>query len=125
MTRASLLIVAFAAMLTGCGEAPGGQTDVAAGQAIFEKHCAACHGPGGDVRRAEQHDAETPDLRRIAANSAGGRLPRVILAEIIDGRRIVQAHGKGRTMPVWGENEEIDAVGAEALVDYISTIQTR
>lgn len=125
MTRAPLLIVVLAAMLTGCGEMPAPTNDVAAGKAVFDKHCAVCHGPGGDIRRAEQHDPATPDLRRIAATAAGGRLPRVILAEIIDGRRIVQAHGRGRTMPVWGENEEIDAVGAQALVDYIETIQTR
>ena len=126
--RAPLVLVALTAMLVGCGEVPNQPSasagNASAGKAVFDQHCAACHGTGGDVRHAEQYDADTPDLRRIAAGSPGGRIPRVMLAKIIDGRGIVQAHGN-RTMPIWGEIEAIDAVGAESLVAYIETIQIR
>ena len=114
--------------LVGCGDRQE-PIDTGLGKEIFDKNCAVCHGPSGNVRLADQHNPKTPDLRRIAERSPHGRLPRVMLAEIIDGRRIVQAHGT-RTMPAWGEQfDGEDGLTAEqkidALVSYIETIQIR
>lgn len=126
MHRPTILIVALCALVGGCQKAPT-TTDTSAGKAIYDEFCAACHGPDGNVRLAQDYDAATPDLRKIAERS-GGRLPRVMLAKIIDGRRIVQAHGS-RTMPEWGDRlGSDDAVVEEkvaALVNYIDSIQAK
>lgn len=126
MNRSIIPFFFLGTLLAGCGQGPS-SADVSAGEEIFEQNCAVCHGPGGDVRRAAQHDAKTPDLRTIAERSPHGRLPRVMLAEIIDGRRIVQAHGS-RTMPIWGEQLDQDSGSVDAQIDalltYIESIQT-
>ena len=128
MNRSTILIILLGTVLVGCGKRPG-SADPSAGKAIFDKHCAVCHGPGGNVRLADQHDPKTPDLRTIAERSPHGRLPRIMLGEIIDGRRIVQSHGS-RTMPIWGEQlnvEDSDSADEkiDALVKYIESIQTK
>ena len=125
--RSIILIAAFCAVGAGCKEAPA-PADPSAGKLIYDEHCAACHGPDGNVRLAERHDAATPDLRTVAERY-GGRVPRVMLVEIIDGRRIVQAHGS-RTMPVWGELLESEGGASvenkiDALVGYVESIQTQ
>jgi mono/diheme cytochrome c family protein len=127
MNRSIIPSLLLCVGLSGCGQGQEA-ADVSAGQALFDQNCAVCHGPGGDVRRAAQHDANTPDLRTIAARAPHGRMPRVMLAEIIDGRRIVQAHDS-RTMPIWGEQLDSENSGSvdekiEALVTYIESIQT-
>jgi mono/diheme cytochrome c family protein len=122
----AVVIVGIIAVLTACQEVPT-SADVSTGQALFDEHCAACHGPAGDVRRAAQYSEATPDLRRIASESAGGRFPRSALMQVIDGRKVVSGHG--RSMPVWGEilgedNESTEA-SIRSLVAYIESIQTR
>jgi mono/diheme cytochrome c family protein len=37
-------IIAVAVLLAACGEAPQDPQKLAAGKAIYEQHCAACHG---------------------------------------------------------------------------------
>ena len=128
MNRSILFIVLLGTTLVGCGERSD-SADSSAGQEIFDKHCAVCHGRGGNVRLAAQSDPNTPDLRRIAERSPQGRLPRIMLAEIIDGRRIVQAHGN-RTMPIWGDQLDAEDGGTaeekvNALVQYIESIQIK
>ena len=128
MNRSTIFVIVLGTALFGCGERPD-SADASAGKEIFDKHCAVCHGPGGNVRLADQHDPNTPDLRRIAERSPQGRLPRIMLAEIIDGRRIHQAHGS-RTMPIWGEQLDVEDSGTadekvSALVKYIESIQTK
>lgn len=129
MHRSTSLIAALLLpVLFGCEQQQSAATP-SAGKAIYDKYCVGCHGPDGNVRLAAQHDAKTPDLRTIADRSPHGRIPRVMLAEIIDGRRIVQAHGS-RTMPVWGEQLALEDSGTvdqqiDALLAYIESIQIK
>jgi mono/diheme cytochrome c family protein len=128
MYRLSFLAIVLGMALVGC-EKTWDSSDRSAGKEIYDKHCIQCHGPEGDVRAAENYSAETPDLRRITERMAQGRMPRVMLRELIDGRRLVQAHGN-RTMPVWGEllDSEDDGTADEkidALLDYIESIQIK
>ena len=127
MNRSNLLIILLGVVLTGCEKGPDLEDVIAEGKETFDKHCVVCHGPGGDVRSAAQHDPKTPDLRTIAARSPQGRMPRIMLTEVIDGRRVVQAHG--RSMPVWGEALGTDGADADekiaALLAYIESIQTK
>lgn len=128
MKRTTLFVTALCAVLAGCQKsATTGAVEM--GKAIYDQNCATCHGPDGDVRSAEKHDPKTPDLRTIAQRSAGGHIPRVMLAEIIDGRKIVQAHGS-RSMPVWGDRLDADETGdvdakIDALLRYIESIQIK
>jgi hypothetical protein len=55
----------------------------------------------GDGRLARSLNIAPADLTRIA-KANGGEFPFAKVAEIIDGRAIVAAHGQ-REMPVWGE----------------------
>ncbi|NNL67959.1 MAG: c-type cytochrome, partial [Myxococcales bacterium] len=74
-----------------------------AGQRSFERYCSACHGMDGRGDGPLREVLRTPplDLTRIAARR-GGVFPDAEIADVIDGRREVQAHG-GREMPVWGK----------------------
>jgi len=123
----ALLLVALAALTTGCERAEE-SADISEGAALYAANCAVCHGPEGNVREAEMHDPKTPDLRKIAQTSPGGRLPRVMLAEIIDGRRVIESHA--RSMPAWGEalgqgDDKVAEAKIDLLVAYIESIQQR
>ena len=127
MRTQALLLVALAAMTTGCDRA-GTSADLSEGAALFAANCAVCHGPQGNVREATNYDPATPDLREIARNSAGGRLPRVALAEVIDGRRVIEGHT--RSMPAWGEalgqgDDKVAKAKIDLLIAYIESIQQR
>lgn len=103
------------------------------GRWYFERHCSACHGLSGrgDGPVVSFLKAPPPDLTAIAARS-GGRYPATEVAQIIDGRREIGAHGRA-DMPVWGERfgERMTGPVREAplrgrialLVEYIRTIQ--
>jgi mono/diheme cytochrome c family protein len=105
-----------------------------AGRSFFLESCAACH--GGDGRgggpAAAAFLTSPADLTLISARRAGA-FPVRELAEIIDGRTMVTAHGD-REMPVWGErfsDEESGDSMKERLVQgrirmllvYIQAIQ--
>ena len=126
ITQAALLL-ALAALTTGCERADK-SAEINEGAALFAANCEACHGPQGNVREAEMYDPDTPDLREIARTSPGGRLPRVALAQMIDGRRVNEGHS--RSMPAWGDamgqgDDEVAAAKIELLIAYIDSIQQR
>jgi mono/diheme cytochrome c family protein len=85
----------------------------AAGRVQFQDYCAACH--GSDAAGAGPVAAELrtppPDLTRIAERR-GGTFPLDELAEVIDGTRMIDAHGS-RDMPVWGEAFAAEYAGEE------------
>lgn len=106
------------------------------GEENFQRYCAACHGVGGrgDGPVASAIFKTVPDLTRIAERR-DGKFPRQMIANAIDGRWEIDAHGT-RMMPVWGYEFWIDegagefsdmgvAVILDGLVDYLESIQVR
>ena len=72
------------------------------GQELFERYCAACHGPNGfgNGPVAATMNKPVPNLTRLAA-TRNGEFPAQYVREAIDGRSMAIAHGT-RQMPVWG-----------------------
>jgi hypothetical protein len=124
---------------TGFAQDGGGVPGIS-GEADFQFFCATCHGEGGrgDGSKAEMLEVKPADLTKLSASN-GGIFPRQRILEVIDGRKIVKAHGD-RDMPVWGDWFKMQAAeelgGAEGdertvtrrlerLVDYLETIQEK
>ena len=78
---------------------PAPAQDIEAGQALYLDFCAACHG------LQARGDGTMADLLRVAPTdltglSAGGAFPILRVAQQIDGRRPMVAHGGD--MPIFG-----------------------
>lgn len=77
--------------------------DAAAGEVIYYRYCAACHGKSlkGDGPVAPGLVKKPDDLTRMASKN-GGVFPYDKVAASIDGRQTTRMHGSP-DMPVWGE----------------------
>lgn len=106
--------------------------DLEAGKALFMLHCSPCHGEDARGNGSVSHylSAKVPDLTLIK-NKNNGVYPLDEVISVIDGRRIVRAHGE-REMPVWGEifkreqKQYPDGTGlmkAKIIAEYIATLQ--
>jgi mono/diheme cytochrome c family protein len=108
----------------------------AAGHEEYLQYCASCHGTGGkgDGPIAGDLSVAPADLTKISARR-GGTFPQAMIAEFIDGRRRVRAHGPGN-MPVWGHRFDREAPTAPAgdiairgrvmlLIEYLRSIQAK
>jgi len=89
----ALMIVALAA--------PAAAQTAPDGAALFQRHCAACHGAGGDGTgpMAAVLTLQPTDLTALAATN-GGTFPIRRAAERIDGREPLVSHGS--PMPLFG-----------------------
>lgn len=109
------------------------QPEPPSGAAVFETHCASCHGRlgEGDGPVAATISGTVPNLRTLTERY-GGEFPADTVARYIDGRDLPEAHG-GRLMPVWGEvfgaTERLVPGAAapgtriEAITEYLRTLQ--
>jgi mono/diheme cytochrome c family protein len=117
--------------LGACGDDPE-EPWPPTGEELYVRYCASCHGISGkgDGPVAASLRNPPPDLTTL---SRQGRFDAANLMAIIDGRRVVPAHGP-REMPVWGaifgsELEDSPYVEyttllhTETLVEYLRTIQ--
>jgi mono/diheme cytochrome c family protein len=99
---------------------------------MFVRYCAACHGEDGRGNGPAKASLRRPppDLTRLARD---GRFREAELMDVVDGRRVVAAHGT-REMPVWGAvfDEELKdraypgytgLLRTRSLVDYLRSIQ--
>jgi mono/diheme cytochrome c family protein len=97
------------------------------GQYWYSNYCASCHGQDGkgDGPVAKSLSRRPADLTRLSAAN-GGTFSSERIAEVIDGRREVAAHGT-RDMPVWGRavrfGPSIVRTRVRAIVGYVSTLQ--
>ncbi len=99
------------------------------GQYWYSNYCASCHGRDG-----EGNGPVAASLNRHPANLTllsvknSGTFPTQRIAEVIDGRREVAAHGP-REMPVWGRavrfGPSIVHARVRAILDYVSTLQRK
>jgi len=82
---------------------------IVAGRADYTNWCSPCHGPSGrgDGALGAKLDRNPADLTRIAARE-DGTFRVEDLADFIDGRAMVAAHGD-RDMPEWGPIFEASA----------------
>lgn len=114
--------------------APGRHLPGDLGAQLFGRYCASCHGMTGvgDGPVAGALSRPPADLTRIAARR-GGDFPDGEIAQWIDGRFDVPAHGP-REMPIWGRQladpiaedasgEEVARGRIDLLVDYLKAIQ--
>jgi mono/diheme cytochrome c family protein len=85
--------------------ASGADAPPPAGEALYRRYCAACHGVEGrgDGPVAPVLTPRPTDLTRLEAE-----VPE--LMKQIDGRRTIRAHGTA-AMPVWGEVFEQSLIG--------------
>ena len=122
--------LALAVMLVSAARA----AEEDAGARLFFNHCAACHGDqgegGGPV--AASMRVTVPNLRTLAMRN-GGTFPADAVADYVDGRELMVAHGD-RQMPIWGDVFKGSDNGAsertvrrriQAVVDFIAQLQYR
>ena len=81
---------------------PATAQDAAAGRALFQTHCATCHGVGarGDGPMANMLLVRPPDLTTLTQRY-GGTYPITRIVMRIDGRDPLTSHGS--PMPVYGD----------------------
>jgi len=119
----------------GAVQPAGADPPILEGSRIYAHACAACHGIGADGRGPVATVLSPPprDLRTLARRY-GDPLPTDRIAQFIDGRELVKAHGP-REMPVWGDQlrergKSPDPEAAvrrkiDAIVAYLATLQTK
>jgi len=114
--------------------------ELSAGQRIFERNCASCHGNDGKGAGwlSEYLKSPTPSLVQLKKKNQGV-FPSKRIYQIIEGREEVKAHGP-RIMPVWGAEFDTQSTNNDpcyskdyteemvrkrmlAIIDYISQIQ--
>jgi hypothetical protein len=107
--------------------------DVTEGHKYFVQYCASCHGTDGKGNGPVASAlSRQPANLRMLSDKYGLPLPGYRLAQVIDGRDTVRAHGS-REMRVWGERlyvvgdvnrgemEVGEIIGK--IIAYLNTIQ--
>jgi mono/diheme cytochrome c family protein len=116
-----------------------GEVEDPIGLTEYELACMSCHGLDGkgDGPKARTLSTMPADLTRLASGN-GGIFPARAIADMIDGRGVIPAHGK-REMPVWGDRyrktgdpgedpAKVDKRARaliEAIVGYLQSIQQK
>jgi cytochrome c1 len=126
-----LLMIAGIAIATigRAGEAPD-----LSGAELYQTFCSSCHGVAahGDGLVASTFRIAVPDLTSISMRHFG-EFPTAEVFRVIDGRKVVGAHGS-REMPVWGREfyayDGVDPIRRQRanemiarLVEYLRSIQ--
>ncbi len=109
MPLAAAFLAAALPVLAPCAAGAQDGGDAGAGQGLFIRHCAVCHGidGAGAGSMAPVLLVQPADLTQLAAGN-GGALPIARIAARIDGRDPLVSHGSD--MPVYGfffEGEDV------------------
>lgn len=115
-------------------QADSGAQHASIARKSYVQYCSSCHGVmgKGDGPVAKSLVQKPSDLTEISKRR-GGKFPAAEIAEIIDGRFAITAHGE-RQMPIWGRSfaaqvgggeigEEHNRGQVQMLVEYLESIQ--
>ncbi len=110
-----------------------------AGQRLYVKYCATCHGRDGKGKGPMTATLNTkpPDLT-LLAKKQGGKFPYMEVLDILDGSVPYPAHGNSE-LPAWGETFQSDDPGSSGgtmeqaavrgrlmlVTDYLRSIQAK
>jgi mono/diheme cytochrome c family protein len=123
MAKTPIIGLTIAVMAASFG-IPSRAQDTDPGKTAYLSSCAPCHGTDakGGGTLAFVYKLRMPDLTVIAKRN-DGRYPARGVSEVIDGMKLVEAHGT-REMPIWGFDVMVSARRA-AIVDYLGRIQEK
>jgi mono/diheme cytochrome c family protein len=107
--------------------------DLSTGAALYQRHCAVCHGPEGlgNGPSVARLGVVPPDLTMLSRRN-GGAYPFDLVNELVGGRVPLRGHG-GAEMPIWADafldaQDGYDARSArrriEQITHYLATLQT-
>jgi mono/diheme cytochrome c family protein len=132
LTRLLLYWISAAFFVSLQGKVFG--ADPSGGRQMYLQYCGSCHGRSGNGDGPVSRDlkVKVPDLTSLAKRHKG-IYPLDDVMAIIDGRRLVRAHGD-REMPVWGEKFRSEAetkrypeltslLKAKIIAEYVGTLQ--
>jgi mono/diheme cytochrome c family protein len=122
------LVVKFVTIASVIGglASVGWSEDIDAGKTAYLSSCGPCHGTdakGSGVFSMELKLKEPPPPLTRLAKRNDGVFPAHAVFEIINGEKIVDAHGT-REMPIWGFDVMVQSRAA-AIVDYLTRIQEK
>lgn len=111
--RHAILAALFLCGLPAVAQEAAPPGDAAQGRALFQRHCATCHGSEarGNGPMASVLLIQPTDLTRLSATN-GGTFPLERVVKRIDGRDPLVSHGS--PMPLFGEFFEGDTVALRA-----------
>ena len=133
LSFSALLFSAIFMIAISCDQKPPKNSRVAQamrGQEIFKEKCVKCHGEDGKGLKVDSLATQPADLTEIMWNRRVKEFPILEIANLIDGRKMAEAHGT-RAMPIWGEvfaeeeyldEKQIKGKMAE-LIAYLMSIQ--
>ena len=87
------------------------------GKFEFNWACATCHGIDAKGKGPLSSDLKVPpaDLT-VLARKNNGAFPLTQVYEVIDGRKVIEAHG-ARQMPIWGAFNSKELYPSDKLID--------
>lgn len=101
MKSASFKWLIVAGVVGGCNAVALAQ-GLDAGRSEYQAQCGSCHGIDGKGNGPISGELKShPTDLTVLAKKNGGVFPISVIYEIIDGRKVIKAHGT-REMPVWG-----------------------
>ena len=91
--------------------------DFEEGKFEFNWSCATCHGIDGKGKGPLSSELKVPpaDLT-VLAKKNNGAFPLTQVYEVIDGRKVIEAHG-AREMPIWGALNSKELYQSDKLID--------